>query len=488
MCQLPEKARKAAQKALAERSLASFSKMAWPHMGEFGKYHHNWHIDAIAEHLEAVSDGQIKRLLINIPPRFMKSSLCSVAWPAWTWIRKPSIRWLCASHSLQLAIRDNRKCRNLIESQWYQSHWSNTFNFTKDQNAKSRFENNQGGYKLAVSVGSSLTGEGGDIIVIDDPHNAQDIDHAQRVATLDWFDGALSTRLNDPATGAMVLIMQRLHSKDLAGHVLDRGDWEQLVLPAEYEGSKHVTSIGWSDPRTETGQLLWPQRVGPIMVAELKHILGSMRYAAQYQQQPVPASGGQFKQEYFRYYKREQIGKDLYFVVDQGGDMVRYPDDKITRFLTVDLAVSKKQEADYTVIALWGQTPDKKLLLLDLIRSHMSNPEQVAAITRAHQQHSPAFIGIETVAYQLALVQQLQSKGLPVKEYKPKGDKVGRATIASVLYEQGSIYHPTSSYWLVDYETELLRFPKAEHDDCVDVVSVAAYYLGCGMEPRIRLL
>jgi hypothetical protein len=196
-----------------------------------------WHIDCIVEHLEAVTRGQIRNLIINVPPRHMKSLLVSVFWPAWEWIRWPERRWLYASYSAQLSIRDSVKCRRLIESPWYRSRWADRFALTSDQNTKGRFDNDRSGYRIATSVGGSATGEGGDRIVCDDPNNVNEVESdSVRKATNDWFDVVMSTRVNDPKTTAKVVVMQRCHEQDLSGHLLEQGGWEHLCLPAEYEG------------------------------------------------------------------------------------------------------------------------------------------------------------------------------------------------------------------------------------------------------------
>lgn len=171
----------------------------------------NWHIDAICEHLEAVSRFELQRLLINIPPRCMKSLTVGVFWPTWMWINRPETRWLCASYAQQLATRDSLKCRRIIESRWYQRNWGESFQLTSDQNQKTRFENDKTGYRLATSVGGTGTGEGGDFVICDDPHNVeQALSDTQREAALIWWDETMSTRLNDPKRGGMVIVMQRL--------------------------------------------------------------------------------------------------------------------------------------------------------------------------------------------------------------------------------------------------------------------------------------
>src|ERR1700674_2852202 len=264
---------------LAERHLCDFVRLAWPVVERSTPCMDGWHIDAITDHLEAITRGDIRNLLINVPPRHMKSLLVSVLWPCWEWLRCPQRRWLFSSYAASLSIRDSVKCRRLIESPWYQMNWGDRFSLTGDQNAKARFENDRTGYRLATSVGGAATGEGGDRIVCDDPHNVQEAESdAIRKSTLDWFDVVMSTRVNDPRSTAKVVVMQRCHQRDLSGHLLAQGGWEHLRLPAEFEEPKCATSISWIDPRTQPGELLWPERFGPIEIADLKLNLGS--YAA----------------------------------------------------------------------------------------------------------------------------------------------------------------------------------------------------------------
>jgi hypothetical protein len=234
----------------------------------------------------------------------MKSLLVSVLWPAWEWINWPERRWLYSSYGAQLSIRDSIKCRRLVESPWYRQRWADRFSLTSDQNTKGRFDNNRSGYRLSTSVNGAATGEGGDRIVCDDPHNVQEAESdAVRKATLDWWDVVMSTRVNDPRTSAKVVVMQRCHQQDLAGHLTEQGGWEHLVLPAEYEGPTRTTTIGFADPRQEHGELLWPERFGPKEIEELKVSLGSYAAAGQLQQRPSPSGGGLFKRHWFRYWQ-----------------------------------------------------------------------------------------------------------------------------------------------------------------------------------------
>src|SRR5271155_3700297 len=292
------------EREAATRSLREFVHQAWHVVEPATPFVPGWHIDAIVDHLEAVTRGQLRNLLINVPPRHMKSLLVSVFWPAWEWIKHPERRWLYSSYAASLSIRDSVKCRRLIESPWYRSRWGHVFSLTGDQNAKMRFDNNRSGYRLSTSVGGSVTGEGGDRIVCDDPHKVDEV-HSDTVrkAALDWWDVAMSTRVNDPKTSAKVVVMQRCHQQDLSGHLLEQGGWDHLCLPAEYEGPVRLTSIGFVDPRTERGELLWKERFGPREIADLKRSLGSYAAAGQLQQRPSPAEGGLLKRHWFRFWQ-----------------------------------------------------------------------------------------------------------------------------------------------------------------------------------------
>ena len=223
-----------------------------------------WHIDAIIEHLEALTRGQLRNLVINVPPRHMKCLLVSVFWPAWEWIRWPARRWLFSSYGAQLSIRDSVKCRRLIESPWYQATLGRPFCAHRRPESEVRFENNRSGYRLSTSVGGAATGEGGDRMVCDDPHNVQEAESdAVRKCTIEWWDTVMCTRVNDPKTAAKVIVMQRCHQQDLSGHLLEQGGWEHLCCPRSTKAPRRATSIGWRDPRRRHSELLWPERFGP---------------------------------------------------------------------------------------------------------------------------------------------------------------------------------------------------------------------------------
>ena len=261
------------------------------------------HIDAICTHLQAVTEGRIAHLIVNVPPGHAKSLLVCVFWPAWVWIDHPESRWLFASHREALAIRDSLRCRTLIESDWYQRRWGNRFQLRKDQNQKQRFENDKTGYRV-VGPMSAGTGERGDYVVVDDPHTVDQAESdAQRTAAVEWWNGSMSTRLNDPSKGHKVVIQQRLHESDLTGDLLQRGGYAHLCLPAEFEPDRRCgTSIGWQDPVRRLVNCFAPKD-STTPPWRYKTALGSYRYAGQFQQRPVPAEGGMLKRHWWQYWQ-----------------------------------------------------------------------------------------------------------------------------------------------------------------------------------------
>lgn len=269
-------------------------------------------LEVMCEHLEAVARGEIKRLIINVPPGLSKSMLTSVFLPAWLWgpINRPWERIISTSYAQELAIRDNLRARQLIQSESYQEMWGGRFSFSGDQNQKSRYENSARGFRQVSSVGSALTGHRGDLIIIDDPHSVKSAESdTEREAALFWLTETLPTRVNDPETARMVIIMQRLHERDVSGHLLEHNpSWEHLCLPMEYEPDhphQSRTSLGFQDWRTEPGELLFPERFSRKSVDELKADLrthgGSYAEAGQLQQRPAPRGGGMFPRDRFQF-------------------------------------------------------------------------------------------------------------------------------------------------------------------------------------------
>lgn len=471
----------------AEGSLYEFVKQAW-HVVEPGiKFAESWHIDVICEHLEAISSGEIRRLLINIPPRHSKSTIVSVMWPCWEWLTDPAQKFLCASYSGSLSIRDNLKARRLIQSPWYQERWGHMFTLSGDQNAKQRFENNHTGYRIATSVGGTATGEGGSRLLLDDPHSAQAAQSdAVRQTDLEWFDFVWSTRLNDPKRDAMVTIMQRLHDKDVSGHVIhDIGGWEHLCIPAEWDGKKRSTVLGSYDPRTKKGELICPERFGEDEITKLKQLLGSYGTSGQLQQDPVPVAGGLLNTDCFQLWPHDKPLPQLEYILQ-----------------SYDCAFTEKTTGDPTALTVWAVfTHDnrKNAMLIDAWDEHLSYP---ALRTKAIEEWNTEYGGtkkggqpvrprrpdrvlVEAKASGQSLLQDLHLARIPAVAYNPgNADKVSRAHQAAPTLELKLLWIPESAKnpgqvasWATAFITQLKKFPVAEHDDYCDTFSQAIIFL-----------
>ena len=427
-----------------------------------------------------MAEGSIKRLIINVPPRHMKSISVAVALPAWTWATQPHKKFLYASYASSLSIRDSTKCRRLIDSLWYKAHFGDKFRLTDDQNQKQRFENDKTGYRIATSVGGALTGDGGDIICIDDPHNSVEADSSKvREGVLEWWDQAMQTRLNDPKTGAFVIIMQRLHEQDLTGHILANqleGEWDHLMLPARYEvGAPNPmrSSLGFTDPRTQEGELLWPDRMDEKTLKTLERSLGSYAAAGQLQQRPSPKGGGILKASWWVPWEKEELPEVTYVIQSW------------------DTAFETKESSSYSARTTWGifkHNGHDCLIVLEAWYDKVTYPELRKLAQEAYNDWEPDAVLIEKKASGASLLQDLRMAGVPVLAYSPDRDKVARAHASSALLEDGRIYYPKRK-WAEDLISICAAFPAAKNDDIVDTCTQAwlrlrkGWYLGHTEDP-----
>lgn len=455
----------------AQNRLRHFVKQAWHVVEPATPYLHNWHIDALSDHLEATLTGEIRNLLVTMPPRAMKSLTVSVFFPAWVWMHRPELRFLYASYAQSLAVEHSQATRRVIESDWYQGWWGDRFALAADDNLKTRFSNDHRGARIATSVGAAVTGFGGDIVCVDDAHNVQQREsEAVREATVDWWNKAMSTRLNNPKTGVKIVVMQRVHERDVAGSCIDSGDYVHLNLPMEYEPTTFVSPLGWVDPRSEPGELMWPERIDRPKVEEQKRTLGSLDYAAQYQQRPAPREGGMFKRSWWRRY------------------------DTLPEFMTleihVDSAFKEGVENDYSVFALWGKTADEAAYLIKVWRGRLAFPDLIRQGHEAMQWARSAFPGkaialvVEDKASGQSAIQVWQRPyhtasgvlpALTVVAFKVQGtqSKVARAEGVTALVEGGRAFIPNEAPWLDAWLAEHQMFPTGAHDDQVDTTSMA---------------
>lgn len=481
----------AAEAEICKRSLREYIPRSW-HLFEPGRpFIGGWHVDCICEHLQAVLDGQIKRLLLNVPPRCSKSSICSVAFPTWAWVRKPRLRFLASSYAQELAVRDALKSRRLIQSAWYQRRFSATFKLQRDQNVKSRYENNHLGYRISTSVGAATTGEGGDILLCDDPHSTLEaLSEADRLACINWWKEAMSNRHND-SSGASIVIGQRVHSNDLSAELLKQGGWVHVNIPMEYDAKrKCTTSIGWSDPRTVDRELMQPARFSREDLDSRKREMGSVAYAGQYNQNPVPRGGAFFRTDWFSRWERQGIYYRLFSWITPNNPKVVLVSDCL-RFITADTAATEKTSGDYTAIGVWDLTPTGDLICLHVHNEQMEAPQVKRTIRNLANIYGAAFVGIEYAATGIAIVQDLRDDGMTIKGLKVTteiesslgakatlADKVARATIAQIRMEGGQIFFPSDSPpWYGPFVAQLLAFSSMmahDHDDMVDMLSYAS--------------
>ena len=497
----------------AETSLLSFITYMWEILEPGRPFVPGWSVDAICEHLEAVTDGEIRRLLINVPPGFMKSLTAQVFWPAWEWGPKnlPSTRYVSASYSEALTTRDNRKCRNLIQSPQYQSAWGDRFHIVADQNAKVRYDNDKTGFRIATSVGGLGTGERGDRFIIDDPHNVKESESdTVRESALQWFTEVVPTRMNDPDKSVIIVIMQRIHERDISGLMLreDLG-YDYLCLPMEYEvkqrcftplkrkdqppekvtrvmresdpvpwwateeqlvGEEGMTDyvpkwqeLTCQDRRTVEGELAWPTRFNRRHLEEdLKPQLrawgGTHAEAGQLQQRPAPRGGGMFQREDFNY-----------------ADKV--PDDLVRIVRGWDLAATKDAGAWTVGVKMGLQLTSGRVYILD-VRRKQASPGQVDVMYKTAAESDgrmciPAFpqdpgqAGKSQKAY---IAGQLHGF-LP--HFSPEtGSKEDRAKSLAAQSEAGNLYLVRGP-WNDIFVNEACLFPNGRFKDQIDAASRA---------------
>lgn len=440
-------------------TLAGFVREAWPILEPNAKLVWNWHLDAICDHLEAVTDGRITRLLINVPPGSSKSLICSVIWPAWEWASgRASLRYLTTAFNDVPVKRDTRKCRDLILSEWYQSLWPE---IRLTRTGETSFANSATGTREGVAFGS-LTSQRGDRLIIDDPHSVETAEsQAERQTTTRRFrEGALN-RLNDQERSAIVVVMQRLHADDVSGTILKMGmDFVHLCLPMEFEPERACrTSIGFADPRTADGDLLDPVRFPREAVDSLKSGMGSYAYAGQYQQRPTPRDGGLFKRAWFE-------GKTIR-QAPAGTRWVRH----------WDLAATKSATAARTAGVKLGRAPDGSFIVGHVVKDQIEGPE-VRKLIKATAEtdgrdvvislpQDPGQAGKVMARDMISMLAGYKAHAEP-----ETGDKTTRAEPFSVQCEAGNVFIVEGD-WNSDYLDELCLFPGGSFKDQVDASSGA---------------
>jgi predicted phage terminase large subunit-like protein len=439
--------------AVLRSDLSFFAQRCFAELNPQAAFAMNWHIDVIAAKLTAVWQGKIRRLIINLPPRHLKSLMASIAFPAWCLGHNPSAQILCVSYAQELADKLARDCRAIMMSAWYRRLFPTRL--AAHRQAVQEFLTTAQGYRLSVSNGGALTGRGADMIFVDDPLRPEEaLSDTQRQSTNDWFSNTLYSRLNDKRLGAIVIIMQRLHEDDLVGHVLAQEEWEVVRFPAIAETDEIHEIETIFGPRCYTrrqGEPLHREREPIATLEMLRRTLGEYHFAGQYQQSPAPLGGGLVKEEWFRRY-READRPESFERIVQSWDTAN----KVTEL------------SDFSVCTTWG-VKDKNLYLLSVLRKRLEYPDLKRAVRQQQSLFSANVVLIEDKASGTQLIQELIVEGChAVTRYKPECDKVMRLHAQTAVIENGFVHVPEAAPWLAEYLHEMIVFPKGKHDDQVD--------------------
>ena len=445
-------------RALLRQNFNAFVEKAFTTLAPGQAFVPGWHMRAIGWQLERVRRGEIRRLIVNLPPRSLKSIMASVAFPAFLLGHDPTQRIICVSYSGDLARKHANDFRALMEASWYRDLFPGARIGRKD--SETEIELTARGFRLATSVGGTLTGRGAQLLVIDDPLKPEDaLSEAKRGAANEWFRTTLMSRLDDKRTGTIVIVMQRVHVDDLAGFVLSLSDdWTVLNLPAIAEIDEDIRLSATQVHHRRAGDVLSPERE-PLWVLEaLRQQLGSDAFSAQYQQAPAPPGGAMIKRAWVRRYSELPPKVDQYLTLQSW-----------------DTASKGGPDNDLSVCTTWIVTKDKRWFLVDVWRGRVDYPALKANVHGLAKKWGVRRVLVEDAGAGTALVQELKREISGIIGVTPIGDKVTRMAVASAKFEAGQVLLPERATWLPDLEAELFAFPGARHDDQCDSISQALH-------------
>lgn len=473
--------------------LINFIEEFWPIVEPNRDFVTGWAIEAICEHLEAVSAGQINRLLMNVPPGFLKSLGTCVFWPAWEWgpLEAPSTRYLTFSYSSDLTERDNKRFGEIVSNPRYQEYWGRNVTLPDHALGARKVANRQTGWKIASSVGGTGTGERSDRVIIDDPHNVKMAEsEAVRQETVRWFRESVTSRMNDPQESAIVVIMQRVHEDDVSGCILsDMNDYTHLCIPMRYDGDWRgpTRGVGWTDPREVEGELAFPERYPMAVVDRDESAMGPFATAAQFGQTPAPREGGIIKRDWWQLWPAPGYEPPL-------GEKPQFPLTYL-RVGSIDTAYSEKEESAYNAMTSWGFWHDErerpKVVMMDGWRMRGPLRGVFPADAKTEDERRPYWGLAEKVANtiwkkQLDIVlieNKTRGKDLSAELYRllakgecqiilldPHGDKVARLHAVQALFADSMIYAP-DTVWAEQVISEVMSFPRGKYADFTDTCS-----------------
>jgi predicted phage terminase large subunit-like protein len=443
---------------LIRRDLVAFVRRSFETVAPGESLRLNWHIRAMAHVLEQVRRGKIKRLIITIPPRHLKSITTSVAFPAFLLGHDPSAKIVCVSYSADLAIKHARDCKAVMTSHWYRRIFPGMR--ISEKNTELEIITNKRGGRLATSPGGTLTGLGGNYFILDDPMNPkQAMSKVQRKSLIQWFGNTLLSRLNDKSQDVIIVVMQRLHVDDLVGALLEQGGWHHLDLPAIADAPQKVPIGQKKFHRRNVGDILHPALEPAHILEEIKARMGTMDFSAQYLQRPIPAEGNLVKREWIKLYRALPEKKPGDFMVTSW-----------------DTAMKPTEISDFSVGTTWLVQGDN-CYLIDLVRGRFDFTELKRAVIRQKAQWPDAHILIEDKGLGTSLIQELRGEKVNTIPITPDIDKVTRLYATQPRFESGSVHFPENAPWLDDLISEVLGFPEGRHDDQVDSISQALAWI-----------
>jgi predicted phage terminase large subunit-like protein len=470
-------------------SLFEFMRMFWFILEPERPFLPARHLEVVCEHLEACSRGELRKLIINIPPGFAKSLTCNVFWVARDWTLNPSLRWLMVSYAQNLTIRDSLKTRWLIESEEYQAMYGHGYQLMIDQNAKGYYETNKRGFRVAMPI-DSATGQRVDRLVIDDPHNTkkaakEGIENTELERAETSYRTSLATRATDVKTWVQLLIMQRVAERDLTGVFEDIGGWEILRLPLRYEPERHSSTNVGGDWRTTPGELLWIEGKDETDSLEVERDLGARVAAAQLQQNPAPSTGGVFEKSWIRYWLPLELAnwKEPRTKEDPDPSLVEVLELTMrdlangigtdSQIQSWDFALTDTGSSAYGVGQLWASMAARRLML-DQTRGRWNMPQAIQEVRNFSNtwQHATAKY-MENKANGPAIMQTLRTEISGLIPVDPVGGKEARAVAVQPFWEAHNVLlpHPRMYPWVAGFVLEMLGFPRSAFKDQVDTMT-----------------
>ena len=459
--------------ALMRLDLMTFIERTFYELNPQAIFSRSPHIEVLATKLAACRQGKLRRLIVNLPPRSLKSIAVSVAFPAWVLGHDPTKQVICASYGQDLSDKHARDCRTLMMSDFYRRLFPQT-RLSPEKQAVNDFMTTAQGFRMSTSVTGVLTGRGADIIILDDPLKPDDaLSETKRNSSNDWYDNTLLSRLNSKETGIIIIVMQRVHQDDLVGHVLERGNWEVLSLPAiAEEDEEHLIEnpLGRRGFRRKAGEALQPERESLETLKTIRQSLGTYHFSAQYQQNPVPIGGAIVKTEWLRYYERHELPSGFSLILQSW-----------------DTANKGGELNDFSVCTTW-RADFENHYLIDVFRRRLDYPDLKRAVKEQAARHKADIVLIEDKASGTQLIQDLHSEGVfGLEGYDPGPgvDKQMRLYAVSAEFESGRVRIPRSAFWKEEYIREITGFPGTKYDDQVDSTTQALDYLKSKVRSRL---